>query len=460
MPNVVTQNLEGWGRYKRISGEVMRAESRADMQAAIAARAGRAVLARGMGRAYGDAALLTDGTTLLTERLNRILGFDAETGWLRCEAGVTIDEIVRLFLPRGFFPPVVPGTRYVSVAGALASDIHGKNHHAAGSWSTHVREVELLKSTGEIVVCDADQESQLFWATAGGQGLTGVILSMEVRLIPVESDAIAMRSTRVRNLDEFFEASSAATDWPYNVGWIDGLAKGASLGRGIFMAGRHAPAGTKARKGPLGLIPSRLMSGRYLQSNLLLNGLTGRIFNMAYYRKQLRRTVSKNIGAIPYFFPLDAVHRWNLLYGSRGFFQYQYVVPPDTDQAALRQTLTEISSSGTLPLLGVIKEFGSEKHGGLSFPIPGVTVALDFPNQGERSLSLFSRLDDIVADAGGRVYLTKDARLGREAFRRMYPDWERWKAVRDAADPDGAFQSDLSRRLGLTDPSNPVTPGS
>ncbi|MCH7740347.1 MAG: FAD-binding oxidoreductase, partial [Chloroflexi bacterium] len=191
--------------------------------------------------------------------------------------------------------------------------------------------------------------------------------------------------------------------------------------------------------------------GRYLQSNLLLNGLTARMFNMAYYRKQLRRKVRKSIGIYPYFFPLDAVDRWNLMYGSRGFFQYQYVVPPDPGHRALRQTLTEISRSNTLPVLGVIKEFGAEQHGGLSFPAPGVTVALDFPNQGERSLSLFSRLDDIVADAGGRVYLAKDARLGREAFRRMYPDWERWKAVRDAADPDGVFQSDLSRRLGLTD---------
>ena len=337
------------------------------------------------------------------------------------------------------------------MGGALASDIHGKNHHVAGSWSSHVRNVELLKSTGEIVVCDGERETELFRATAGGQGLTGVILSMEIRLIKVESAAVEMESTRVRNLEEFFEASDAASDWPYSVGWINGLAKGDSLGRGIFMAGRHAPAGTKVRNGALGLIPRRLLSGRYLQSNLLLNGLTARMFNTVYYRKQLRQRVRKNVGVYPYFFPLDAVDRWNLMYGGRGFFQYQYVVPSDPDRRALRQTLTEISSSNTLPVLGVIKEFGSEQHGGLSFPAPGVTVALDFPNQGERSLSLFSRLDDIVADAGGRVYLTKDARLGREAFRRMYPDWKRWKAVRDAADPDGVFQSDLSRRLGLTD---------
>lgn len=451
MSNAVTQQLEGWGRYPRISAECVRAESRRDLQDAIACRAGKPVLARGLGRAYGDAALLSSGITLLTERLDRILGFDADTGWLRCEAGVSIDEIIRIFLPRGFFPPVVPGTRYVTVGGALASDIHGKNHHVAGSWSSHVRNVELLKSTGEIVVCDADHEIEIFRATAGGQGLTGIILSMEVRLIRVESTAVEMESTRVRNLEEFFEASDAASDWPYSVGWINGLAKGDSLGRGIFMAGRHASAGTRVRKGPLALIPPRFLSGRYLQSNLLLNGLTARMFNAAYYRKQLRRKIRRNIGVYPYFFPLDAVHRWNLMYGSRGFFQYQYVVPPDPEHRALRQTLTEISSSKTLPVLGVIKEFGSEQHGGLSFPAPGVTVALDFPNQGDRSLSLFSRLDDIVADAGGRVYLTKDARLGRDAFRRMYPEWEQWKSVRDAADPDGAFQSDLSRRLGLTD---------
>ncbi len=192
MSTTITQQLEGWGRYPRISAECVRAESRRDLQDAIASRAGKPVLARGLGRAYGDAALLSSGITLLTERLDRILGFDADTGWLRCEAGVSIDEIIRIFLPRGFFPPVVPGTRFVTVGGALASDIHGKNHHVAGSWSSHVRNVELLKSTGEIVACDADQEAELFRATAGWQGLTGVILSMVIRLVRVESAANEM----------------------------------------------------------------------------------------------------------------------------------------------------------------------------------------------------------------------------------------------------------------------------
>jgi FAD/FMN-containing dehydrogenase len=447
----VRQELTGWGRYPRVEADCIRAELRRDVLRAVAHRGDRTVIGYGQGRAYGDAALPNAGLAILTGRLNRFLGFDADTGWLRCEAGVTIDEIITEFLPRGWFPSVVPGTRFVSVGGALASDVHGKNHHVAGTWGSHVRNVELLRGDGEIVTCDASHDPDLFWATAGGQGLTGIILSMEVRLRPVESDAIELESTRVRSLDEFLDVSASSREWPYSVGWIDGLAKGNSIGRGIFMTGRHAPAGTKSKRGLLNLIPGRLKSGRFLESNLLLNRVSARLFNAAYYRKQFRRLSSANVGVMPYFFPLDAIANWNRMYGRRGFFQYQYVVRHESDQRALRQTLDEISRGDALPFLGVIKEFGDERHGMLSFPVPGVTVALDFPNVGRPALALFDRLDDIVADARGRVYLTKDGRLSKDAFRRMYPDWERWKSIRDAADPDGVFESLQSARLGLTD---------
>lgn len=407
------------------------------------------MLARGMGRAYGDAALLSGGFTLLTERLDRFLGFDPETGWLRCEAGVTIADIIRSFLPRGFFPPVVPGTRFVSVAGALASDIHGKNHHVAGSWSSHVRGVEVLTASGEVAQCDSDNRSELFRATAGGMGLTAIILSMEVRLAPVDSSAIEMESIRVRNLDEFFEVSAESSDWPYTVGWVDSLKSGASLGRGMFMRGRHAPTGSKSQAGLARLVPPLFLNGRILESNLLLNRATVRIFNAAYYRKNLRRTVRKTVSTGSFFFPLDTIANWNRMYGRRGFLQYQFVMPPDPERRGIRTALAEVAGSGVPSFLGVIKEFGDEPHGGLSFPIPGVTVALDFPNVGERLFQLLERLDDLVAEAGGRVYLAKDARLNKKNFRRMYPDWERWKSVRDAVDPSGIFQSELGRRLGL-----------
>jgi decaprenylphospho-beta-D-ribofuranose 2-oxidase len=443
------QTLEGWGRYPRVESDVLRLESRRDLIKAVTSNGNHSVLARGLGRAYGDAALLDGGVTLLMERLDRILEFDPETGWLRCEAGFSLDDLVRIFLPRGFFPPVVPGTRFVTLGGALASDVHGKNHHVSGSWASHIRNVELLKSNGEVVFCDAERNSELFWTTAGGQGLTGIILSMEVRLHCVKSDAMVVESTRVRDLEEFLDVSAAHQDWPYSVSWIDGLARGKSLGRGSFMAGRHAPAGSSGKAGLLSKLPRALVSGRFLESNLLLNGLSARMFNAAFYRKQITKRSKGTLSVYPFFFPLDAVDRWNRMYGKRGFFQYQFVVPPDPQHFALKQILTTISESGTLPFLGVIKEFGNESHGGLSFPRPGVTVALDFANTGQNALDLFTRLDDMVADAGGRVYLSKDARLSPEAFRRMYPEWEEWKRVRDEADPLNMFQSELGRRLGL-----------
>jgi FAD/FMN-containing dehydrogenase len=253
----------------------------------------------------------------------------------------------------------------------------------------------------------------------------------------------------VRDLEEFLDVSAAHQEWPYSVSWIDGLARGKSLGRGSFMAGRHAPAGSSGKAGLLSKLPRALVSGRFLEYNFLLNGMSARMFNAAYYRKQFTRQSRSTVSVHPFFFPLDAVDRWNRMYGKRGFFQYQFVVPPDPQHHALKQLLKTISESGTLPFLGVIKEFGSESHSGLSFPRPGVTVALDFANTGQNTLDLFTRLDDMVADAGGRVYLSKDARLSLEAFRRMYPDWEEWKRVRDEADPLNMFQSELGRRLSL-----------
>ena len=441
--------LSGWGRVPRVASVCLRPETRSDVLEALAGRDGGSLLGRGLGKAYGDAALNAGGVTLLTDRLDRMLEFDPDSGWLRCEGGVTLDDIIRTFLPRGFFPPVVPGTRFVTVAGALASDIHGKNHHVAGSFSNHVRDVELLTGTGEIVVCDAERRTELFQATAGGMGLTGIVLSLGVRLIRVESPAVEMETVRVRSLDEFFEVSAESAGHQYTVGWVDTLKRGRSLGRGLLFRGNHAAAGTRAGKGLTSRLPRRFLNGRLLQSNFLLNRVTFRAFNTIYYRRALRRRSRRTVEVRPYFFQLDAVAAWNRLYGRRGFYQYQFVVPPDPDHRAVRDALTRITESGVPSFLGVIKEFGDKKNGMLSFPTPGVTVAIDFPNVGKRLSELLGALDDLVAEAGGRVYLAKDARLSAEAFRRMYPDWERWKSVRDAADPDGAFGSELGRRLGL-----------
>ncbi len=441
--------LSGWGRVPRVESVCLRPETRVDVLEALAGRDGGSLLGRGLGKAYGDAALNSGGLTLLTDRLDRMLEFDPDSGWLRCEGGVTVDDIIRTFLPRGFFPPVVPGTRFVTVAGALASDIHGKNHHVAGSFSNHVRGVELLTGTGEIVVCDAERRPELFQATAGGMGLTGIILSLAVKLLKVDSPVIATETVRVSGLDEFLDVSADSADRRYTVGWVDTQKRGRSLGRGLLFRCDHATAGARARRSLVSRLPRRFLNGRLIQSNFLLNRVTFRAFNSLYYRRALRRRSHGTIGVEPHFFQLDSVANWNRLYGSRGFYQYQFVVPPDPGRRAVRAVLTEIAESGVPSFLGVIKDFGGTANGMLSFPIPGVTVAVDFPNVGERLGNLLRRLDDLVAEAGGRVYLAKDARLDGETFRRMYPEWERWKAVRDAADPDGAFVSELGRRLGL-----------
>jgi len=446
------REIAGWGRYPVARARVARLESRDDARAAVAEANGDGLLAYGLGRSYGDAALLEGGRVVLTRRLDRMLAFDPETGWLRCEAGVSIEDILDTFLPRGFFPPVTPGTRFVTVGGALACDVHGKNHHQDGCWSNHVRRVELLTASGDIVVCDRELEPELFAATVGGMGLTGLILAMDVRLVPIHGSMIEMESVRVEGLDHFFEVSAESDDFTHTVSWIDCVARGRGMGRGIFMRGRHAGPGVTAT--PTALDRARSTVAPLLDVPLdapgwLLSGPSIRAFNEVYFRRHRRGTQRSLVHYEPFFYPLDAVRRWNRIYGKRGFLQYQLVVPRDPEHRAVRALLEAITASGMGSFLAVIKEFGDISNGGLSFPVPGVTLALDFANYGQPLLDLLDRLDALVIEAGGRVYLGKDARLSRDAFRRMYPGWEAWKAVRDAWDPRGIFQSDLGKRLGL-----------
>ncbi len=443
--------LHGWGRYPRVRSECARLERRADVQAALADRDGQPVLAHALGRSYGDVALLRGGRVLLTRRLDRMLDFDPKTGWLRCEAGVSIEDLIEVFLPRGWFPPVVPGTQFVTLGGAVANDIHGKNHHVDGTLCDHVRRIELLLASGEIVACAPGEP--LFDATVGGLGLTGLILTVDLKLCPVAGPWVEMESVRVENLDHFFEVSAESKSFTHTVSWIDCVTSGAGLGRGIFMRGRHAPEGVAGSDGVLGRFAaavSPLLDVPVDGPPWLMNGLTMRAFNEAYFHKQPKGVTAAVSHYEPFFFPLDFVRNWNRIYGRRGFLQYQLVVPPDPEHRAIRAVLEEITKAGMASFLAVIKEFGGAVHPGLSFPRPGVTLALDFPNHGAPLLALLDRLDAVVLEAGGRVYLGKDARLPRDRFRRMYPEWEAWKAVRDAHDPGRVFQSELGRRLGLS----------
>lgn len=456
----VRQSLSGWGHYPVVETDVARAESR---EGAIRlAREGRdadagGVLAHGLGRSYGDTALLAGGHVILTRRLDRLLDFDPATGWLHCESGVSYEDLLRVFVPRGFFPPVTPGTQFVTMGGALGCDVHGKNHHRDGSFSTHVRAFELLLSSGDVVRVTRETHPELFRATVGGMGLTGIVLSLELKLTPIANPWIEMESIRVENLDHFFEVSRESQGQTHTVSWIDCTTRGAAMGRGIFMRGHHAAAGVEG--GSPGFL-SRVKDAAPAALDVpldapgwLLNHATVRAFNEVYFRKHPKGLKKSVQHYEPFFYPLDAVRRWNRIYGRRGFLQYQLVVPPDPDHRALRAALEAVTASGFASFLAVIKEFGPEDHGFLSFPRPGVTLALDFANHGAPLLDLFERLDAIVMEAGGRVYLGKDARLGRAAFQSMYPEWAAWKAIRDEYDPTGTWRSALGLRLGLIDPT-------
>jgi len=453
MDRWVEQELTGWGRYPRLSAEVARPERRSEVIAALADRDGKPLLAHGLGRSYGDVALIEGGRVVLTRRLDKMLGFDPATGWVRAEAGVSIKDLIDTFLPRGFFPPVVPGTQHVTIGGAIANDIHGKNHHVDGTFCDHVRRLELLTASGEIVTCDAETEPDLFWATVGGLGLTGIILAADLKLAPVETDLVEMESIRVDDLDHFFAVSADSAAFTHTVSWLDSVAKGATMGRGIFMRGRHAPAGVDGGDGVLGKVVGGLSPLLGVPVDLpdwLMNRATMRLFNEAYFRKHPRGQRDVVTGYQPFFFPLDFVRDWNRGYGPRGMLQYQLVVPPDPENRVMREVLRQVTDSGMPSFLTVIKEFGDRDHPWLSFPRAGCLLALDFPNFGPSLLHLLDRLDALVADAGGRIYLGKDARLSRDTFRRMYPEWTEWKAVRDAWDPNHVFQSALGRRLGLS----------
>ncbi len=448
------REIEGWGRYPRVTAHVARPERRSEVQAALKDVAGEGALAYGLGRSYGDSALLDGGRVIVTRRLDRLLDFDPETGWLRCEAGVSIEDLLEVFVPRGFFPPVTPGTKFVTVGGALASDVHGKNHHVDGSWSNHVRRVELLTASGDIVICDREHEPELFAATVGGMGLTGIILALEVKLTPVHNPWIEMESIRVESLEHFFEVSAQSDAFTHTVSWVDCVTRGKAMGRGIFMRGRHAAPDAAGHSGVVDHL--KTAAEPFLDVPLdapswMLNKASIRLFNEVYFRKHKKGQLDSLVHYDPFFYPLDAVRNWNRIYGKRGFLQYQLVVPPDPDHRAMRTVMEEITSSGMGSFLAVIKEFGDTQNGGLSFPVPGVLLALDFPNYGDQLLALLDRLDDIVTDAGGRTYLTKDARMSRATFRKQYPEWEAWKATRDAWDPDGLFRSDQALRLGLVD---------
>ena len=395
------------------------------------------LLAYGNGRSYGDVGLNSAGTLLHTRGLDRFIAFDESNGRLVCEAGVLLSEILAVFVPRGWFLPVTPGTRYVTVGGAIANDVHSKNHHGAGAFGCHVRRFELLRSDGSRLLCSPDENPKWFAATIGGLGLTGLVTWVEMTLKPITGVGIAVRNRRFTGLDAFFELNAEAeSQHEYTVAWIDCLAK---TPRGIFMAGDHAETpgftGAPARGDGGPAVP-------FKPPISLINSLSLHAFNFAYYHRPV--PAQGRVHYAPFFYPLDGVRHWNRLYGRRGFFQYQFVVP-QTERAALDEIFATIAASGQGSFLAVLKTFGElPSPGMLSFPKAGATLALDFPNHGEATLALFARLDAIVEAAGGRLYAAKDARMAGDFFQRSYP-----RLGEFAAYLDPRFASDFSRRVGI-----------
>lgn len=393
-------------------------------------------LAHGMGRSYGDACLNPDGVLWLTTGLDHFIAFDDKTGRLVCEAGVLLRDIQRLVIPRGWILPVTPGTQLVTVGGAIANDVHGKNHHLLGSFGDHVQRIKLIRTDGEIIECGPQTQPDWFAATVGGLGLTGVIVEAEIQLRRIASPWLQTETIPYDNLDEFFQlADGSEADWEHTVSWIDCVSGGG--GRGLFMRGN--PCDQRQQTKP----HKRQLTMPFVPPVSLVNSLSLRPFNAAYYNLKKSKKGSEIVYYESFFYPLDNLLEWNRMYGPKGFFQYQSVVPREAGQEAIRAMLDEIAKSGDGSFLAVLKTFGDRQPVGMmSFPRPGVTLALDFPNKGAKTMRLFECLDAIVREARGRIYPAKDARMPRDLFESGYPRLNEFLNYRDPG-----ISSGLSRRL-------------
>jgi decaprenylphospho-beta-D-ribofuranose 2-oxidase len=430
--------MHGWGRYPVIeaSAETFELERRA---AHLLTRPGH-WLARGLGKSYGDSAL--NHQLLLTGRYNKFLAFDPLKGTITCQSGVTLAELIDFLLPKGWFLKVTPGTKLITVGGAIASDVHGKNHHVAGCFSAGVISFRLMLPNGTIVVCTPQHHREIFLATCGGMGLTGLILEATLALQPVQSAFIRETVVPCSDLTESFTQFERFRRTTYSVAWIDCLARGRNLGRAILMAGEHSPDG--------GLVPppSRNISVPMECPAFLLNPCSVAAFNRLYFHLHNHRGADRRVPIDPFFYPLDRIDQWNRMYGPGGFTQYQFVLPKAASFTGLREVLKKISAAGLGSFLAVLKLFGPQNDNYLSFPMEGYTLALDFKIQPEL-FGLLDQLDCIVLAHGGRIYLTKDVRMGPRTFRQGYAHWEKFATLREQHGLRSKFNSLQSRRLEI-----------
>ncbi len=452
-PGVAKKRIAGWGNYPRLACEVHHPQSAREVRRAAAGAPAGGAIARGLGRSYGDPALNADGVVLDLTDLDRFVSFDEATATLTCEAGVSLAQILEAFVPRGFFPAITPGTKHVTIGGCIANDVHGKAHHVDGCFSRCVDSFELLLASGEVVTVSREQDAPLFWATVGGVGLTGIILRATLRLRPIETAYFHKRAVVVDDLDAMLDAiAENDARYPYSVAWIDPLATGRSLGRGVLSVGDHAPLDAlpaKLRRAPLKVSAPPAIDVPFELPDFALNPVTLRILNAAFGQILSRGGAFAHYE--DFFYPLDMFDHWNRGYGARGFTQYQFVIPLEDGRRRMRELLETIARSGQLPFLNVLKRLGPSNDAPLSFPFEGWTFAIDFPIA--RGLEdLCRRLDRMVLDAGGRVYLGKDAFLDAASLPPMYPRLDAWREVKRRVDPDERFRSHLSDRVGLTGP--------
>lgn len=455
--DTTTRTLTGWGRTAPTTARVLTTGSVEEIQQAVREAGERGVIARGLGRAYGDPAQNAGGGVLDMTGLDRIHAIDADSGLVDTDAGVSLDELMRRALPFGLWIPVLPGTRQVTVGGAIAADIHGKNHHTDGSFGNHVTSMDVVVGDGSVrTLTPEGPDAELFWATVGGMGLTGVVVRATIRLKHVETAYFVVDTDRTANLDELMARLTDGSDdeYTYSVAWFDSLRTGASMGRAVLTRGasaRREDLPRKLRRRPLAFDAPQLLSAPPIFPPGLVNRATITAFNELWYRKAPKRKRGEIQNITQFFHPLDLVGEWNRVYGPRGFLQYQFMVPFGAEET-FRAAIETIASSGQVSFLNVLKRFGAGNEAPLSFPAPGWTLTVDIPigpRIGGPLAALCDRLDELVLGAGGRLYLAKESRTTPEALARMYPRLDEWRKVRAAADPQGVFSSDLSRRLML-----------
>jgi FAD/FMN-containing dehydrogenase len=432
--------LAGWGQYPRINSELVTPLSQQEVIEDITKGTQPSLIARGLGRSYGDSSLAS--RVISTQYLNHFLQFDEHQGLLTCSAGVSLADILSTFVPKGWFLPVTPGTKYVTVGGAISSDVHGKNHHLEGCFSDHVRSLKIATVSDGILECSRELRPDLFRATCGGMGLTGIIVEATFQLKPINSAFVSEITLKARNLEEILYLLDAHQDATYSVAWIDCLASGGSLGRSLLMLGEHHS------EGGLNLASRRGFSIPIDMPSFLLNRYSIQVFNALYYAR-IQQSESRRITHYEsFFYPLDSISHWNRLYGKKGFVQYQFVLPKTAGAKAMTEILQRISHSKRGSFLAVLKAFGKSNDNYLSFPLEGYTLALDFKLE-NGLFSLLDELDHIVLNHGGRLYLTKDARMSEKTFKQGYSQWEAFVQVRMAYQAHHTFHSLQSRRLGL-----------